>query len=81
QNKYLMWDWNIDSMDWFYRDHRYVTNVIAQIEKRKKQKGPLVVLMHERRETLAQLPQLLNYLSSQHYECKALDSSMVPVHF
>ncbi|MDQ6600264.1 hypothetical protein E2K98_09530 [Bacillus salipaludis] len=78
---YRMWDWNIDSQDWYYRDERFVKNVIQQLKQKSKQKGPIVILMHEKRETLKHLPKLLDYLSKHGYESKALDDSMKPVHF
>ncbi|MDQ0198942.1 polysaccharide deacetylase family protein [Neobacillus ginsengisoli] len=80
-NGYLMWDWNIDSKDWYYRDARFVDSVIAQLQKRAGKPGPIVILMHEKKETLAQLPKLLDYLSKQQYECKAIDSTIPPIHF
>jgi len=81
QANYLMWDWNIDSKDWFYRDQRYVDSVIAQLQKYSGKSGTVVILLHERKETLQYLPKLLNYLASQNVELKALNSSMAPIHF
>jgi peptidoglycan/xylan/chitin deacetylase (PgdA/CDA1 family) len=80
-NGYLMWDWNIDSKDWYYRDRRYVDTSIAQLEAHAGSTEPIVILLHEREETLAQLPALLEYLKSQNYTMKAIDSSMTPVSF
>jgi peptidoglycan/xylan/chitin deacetylase (PgdA/CDA1 family) len=81
QANYLMWDWNIDSKDWFYRDQRYVDSVIGQLQKNPGKGGTVVILLHERKETLQYLPKLLNYLASQNVELKALNSSMAPIHF
>jgi peptidoglycan/xylan/chitin deacetylase (PgdA/CDA1 family) len=78
---YLMWDWNIDSKDWYYKDERYITNVIEQMNVREKHNGPIVILLHEKKETLAHLPKLLDYLSKQNIECKAIDSKITPIHF
>ncbi|MED4228701.1 polysaccharide deacetylase family protein [Neobacillus cucumis] len=80
-NGYLMWDWNIDSRDWDYKDSRYVTSVIEQINQMVYHSGPIVVLMHERKETLANLPKLLDYLSKNGWSSKAIDRSMTPVQF
>jgi peptidoglycan/xylan/chitin deacetylase (PgdA/CDA1 family) len=80
-NGYLMWDWNIDSKDWYYKDARYVNSVIDQLNKMANHNGPIVILLHERKETLAHLPQLLDYISQQGYESKAIDSSMTPFQF
>lgn len=78
---YLMWDWNIDSKDWYYKDERYINNVIQQMAARAHRNGPNVILLHEKRETLAHLPKLLDYLSKQNVECRAIDSTMTPIHF
>lgn len=80
-NHYLMWDWNIDSRDWDYKDDRYVTSVINQLNAHAHYQGPIVILMHERRETLAHLPRLFDYLAKQGYECKAIDNSVAPYNF
>lgn len=77
---YLMWDWNIDSKDWYYRDQRLVENTITQIVSQAEKQEPIVILLHEREETLAQLPELLTYLKEQNYSFKALDPSMEPIH-
>lgn len=76
---YQMWDWNIDSKDWYYRDKRMIDSTIAQVSDKEKKEVPLVILLHEREETLAQLPALLDYLQKQNYHFKALDSEMTPV--
>ncbi|WP_066314399.1 polysaccharide deacetylase family protein [Bacillus sp. FJAT-29814] len=80
-NGYQMWDWNIDSKDWYYKDERYVNAVIEQMNAKANHSGPFVILLHERKETLAHLPKLLDYLKQQGFELKAIDSSMVPVQF
>ncbi|MEH7237840.1 polysaccharide deacetylase family protein [Bacillus sp. JJ1562] len=77
---YKMWDWNIDSRDWQFRDSRYVDSVIDQLNKLNRANQPIVILLHERPETLTHLPKLLDYLKQQGYEFKALDSSMHPIH-
>ncbi|WP_052352881.1 polysaccharide deacetylase family protein [Neobacillus dielmonensis] len=81
ENSYILWDWNIDSKDWYYKDERYIQSVIDQINNMAGHRGPLVILMHEKRETLAHLPKLLDYLQSQGYQCKAINSTVAPVQF
>lgn len=76
-----MWDWNIDSKDWYYRDHRLVDNVIQQVEARKESNAPIVILLHEQQETLAQLPALLQYLTAQQFDLKPLNPGIPPVQF
>lgn len=76
---YKMWDWNIDSRDWQFRDSRYVDSVIEQLTKLNRVNQPIVILLHERPETLEHLPKLLDYLKEQGYEFKALESTMHPI--
>ena len=78
---YLMWDWNIDSRDWDYKDARYVNSVITQLNRMANHQGPIVILLHDRKETLAHLPLLLDFLSKHGWSSKAIDSSMAPVQF
>ncbi|MCM3567474.1 polysaccharide deacetylase family protein [Neobacillus mesonae] len=78
---YLMWDWNIDSKDWYYKDGRYVNSVIDQLNRMKHHQGPIVILLHERKETLAHLPKLLDYLRKNGYVSHAIDSSLNPYQF
>ncbi|MFS0636592.1 polysaccharide deacetylase family protein [Mesobacillus foraminis] len=77
---YILWDWNIDSMDWHYRDQRFIDNILAQLAAQSSSSRPPVILLHERKETAAELPKLLDYLSRNRYEMKALDPSMTPIH-
>ncbi|WP_144553954.1 polysaccharide deacetylase family protein [Bacillus sp. X1(2014)] len=78
---YIMWDWNIDSKDWYYKDKRYVNSVIEQINQKKNHNGPLVILLHERKETLAHLPKLLDYLKKHGYEGKSIEKTTTPIQF
>lgn len=77
----VMWDWNVDSKDWYYRDHRMIETVIAQIESKKNQTSPIVILFHEQEETAVYLPELLQYLTSQQYSLQALNPSIAPIQF
>jgi peptidoglycan/xylan/chitin deacetylase (PgdA/CDA1 family) len=76
---FQMWDWNVDSKDWFYRDERFVDNTIKQIEALEKRKINPVILLHDRRETAVFLPRLLEYLQSNNYIFKVLTAEMEPV--
>ncbi|OCA88314.1 hypothetical protein A8F94_07220 [Bacillus sp. FJAT-27225] len=81
ENGYRMWDWTVDSRDWQYRSSRYVDAVIEQVEKQKNGSAPIVILLHERPETLAHLPKLMDYLKKQNFTLEPLTSEMQPVQF
>lgn len=76
---YIIWDWDIDSRDWYYQDKRYVKDTIKQLNS-LKDRTP-VILMHDRQATAKQLSQLLDYLDKQGYEFKTINEYMEPVHF
>ncbi|SDM94132.1 Peptidoglycan/xylan/chitin deacetylase, PgdA/CDA1 family [Fictibacillus solisalsi] len=78
---YELWDWTIDSMDWSYRSPQYVKNSISQLKKMEHRTEPIVILMHERKETLENLPQLLDYLKKNGYTMKRIEKNMKPVTF
>ncbi|MGI6587387.1 MAG: polysaccharide deacetylase family protein [Peptococcia bacterium] len=78
---YKIWDWNVDSKDWFYRDKRMVEDTLQQIEALEKKKVTPVILLHERKETVQFLPQILKYLQSKNYVLKVPDAETVPVQF
>ncbi|WP_052342714.1 polysaccharide deacetylase family protein [Bacillus sp. EB01] len=80
-NGYRMWDWTVDSRDWQYRSNRYVDVVIEQVEKQKAGSGAIVILLHERPETLAHLPKLMDYLKKQNFILQPLTEDMQPVQF
>jgi peptidoglycan/xylan/chitin deacetylase (PgdA/CDA1 family) len=81
QAGFIMWDWNVDSKDWFYKDQRYVANTIQQLEKMKGKNESPVILIHDLPTTAQYLPQLLDYLKKNHYEFRRIDPSLSPVQF
>jgi peptidoglycan/xylan/chitin deacetylase (PgdA/CDA1 family) len=78
---YKLWDWNVDSKDWFYRDERLVSHTFKQIDALEKKKVTPVILLHERQETVQFLPQILEYLQSKNYVLKVPDAETVSVQF
>ncbi|MGD6879857.1 polysaccharide deacetylase family protein [Bacillus infantis] len=74
QKGYKMWDWNIDTLDWKYT--RNSPQTIFDIVKKGLQPAaaggkPPVILMHVNSGTVSMLPQIIDYLYSQGYECLA----------
>ncbi|MRX73637.1 polysaccharide deacetylase family protein [Bacillus lacus] len=68
--KFKMWDWTIDSNDWRYKTSQYTTiinNVKTSVPKVEKQKKPIIILMHERPQTVKALPQIIDYLKARGY--------------
>jgi len=59
------WDWTVDSLDWSNPHHpeRIIQNVKRQVHRQTE-----VILMHERRQSVQALPQIITYLKQQGYE-------------
>ena len=76
----ILWDWNIDSVDWKFKKGEYVNRVIEQVNL-LTDKEPLVILLHEKPSTLAYLETLLKYFKSNGYEMEALNETMQPIQF
>lgn len=77
---FIMWDWNIDSLDWKLGDGSYVNHTIDQLESFDKNE-PMVILMHDRKTTVKHLEKLLKYLQENNYDMLAINESMTPVQF
>ncbi|KGX92868.1 polysaccharide deacetylase [Pontibacillus halophilus JSM 076056 = DSM 19796] len=79
-NHFTLWDWNVDSKDWLYKDERYITEVNDQLQSIPSE-HPAVILLHERATTLEHLERLLQTLSAKGYTFEALKEGMDPVQF
>ncbi|MGD6834484.1 polysaccharide deacetylase family protein [Sutcliffiella halmapala] len=78
---YLMWDWNVDSMDWYYRGEDYVDETMQQIRQLEESDITPIVLLHDLVTTVEYLPQLLDTLIDKGYTFKGLTEEMQPVQF
>ncbi|RXZ80604.1 hypothetical protein EBB07_17745 [Paenibacillaceae bacterium] len=80
---YHLWDWNVDSLDWKYKENKskWVAQVVQDI-KRLKGKGVVpVVLMHDQKATLGALPQILEALTKEGFTFKAIEQDRAPLNF
>ncbi|WP_442598952.1 polysaccharide deacetylase family protein [Neobacillus sp. D3-1R] len=74
KQKLKMWDWNIDSEDWKYAGKNpmeIVSNVKEGFQKLKERKEPIVILFHVKKETALVLPEIIDFIYSQGYQCVA----------
>lgn len=62
------WDWDVDSLDWKYKNAADIMPIIKQETEMKKNKQNLVILFHEKDSTIEVLPQVIEYLQDQGYE-------------
>jgi peptidoglycan-N-acetylglucosamine deacetylase len=71
-----MWDWNVDTVDWKYHDTNpqlILENVISGLEEVKGKNEPIVILMHVTKGTALVLPEIIDFIQSEGYQCSAYD--------
>ena len=78
---FIMWDWNVDSLDWKFRDERYVDHVLEQVKKLEEKGENPIILMHDTKYTVEHLPKLLQSLLDQGYTFKILHNRIDPLQF
>lgn len=61
---YKMWDWTVDSKDW---KHTNKPDKVMQEIKRQVSREVEVILMHEKKQTVEALPQIIQYLTNKGY--------------
>ncbi|WP_018755887.1 polysaccharide deacetylase family protein [Paenibacillus terrigena] len=76
---YLLWDWNVDSRDWKYRDYRSVRAVKRRVRKLRHRGRRPVILMHDRLETAELLRDIIEYLQEHDYRLDKLDETLKPI--
>ncbi|WP_152394453.1 polysaccharide deacetylase family protein [Paenibacillus guangzhouensis] len=76
---YLLWDWNVDSRDWKYRDDRSVRAVKRRVRALRRSGKDPVILMHDRPETAELLKDIIAYLYEHGYRLNKLDETLKPV--
>ncbi|NQX47487.1 polysaccharide deacetylase [Paenibacillus tritici] len=80
---YHLWDWNVDSYDWKYKQNsdRIYNTVMDQVNKLKASKTNPVILMHDQKATLKVLPRILEKLKKEGYTFKLITKDMEPLNF
>jgi peptidoglycan/xylan/chitin deacetylase (PgdA/CDA1 family) len=76
---YRLWDWNVDSLDWKYRNKQLVKLVKQQVIKLEKSSASPVILMHDLPTTARFLPLVIQFLKKRGYVLRKLHSSLKPV--
>jgi peptidoglycan-N-acetylglucosamine deacetylase len=75
RENFKMWDWDIDSLDWKYRSNpqQIYANVKAGFLQERKENKPIIILFHINKGTIEALPEIIDYIYSQGYQCSAYD--------
>lgn len=74
---YKVWDWNIDTQDWKSNSDEILEN----IKRYSKNKDRLVILIHERKQTVEALDSILSYLTKEGYELLPISQDQEPENF
>lgn len=81
QAGYRLWDWNVDSLDWKYKNDYSVSLVKKHVRRLDKSRVSPVILMHDLKETAQLLPKVILFLKKRGYQLDKLDSSLMPLNF
>lgn len=75
---YRIWDWNIDSKDWAYKNpYKTFNSTIKSIRNSKKE--PKVVLFHDMKDIGKTLELFLKWMKENEYTSKEITPELVPV--
>lgn len=80
---YHLWDWNVDSEDWKYKEDTQSTynSIMKQVAALDKKGTAPVILMHDLPTTIKVLPQVLDGLSKKGYSFEIITADSKPVNF
>ena len=75
---YVLWDWNIDSKDWCYRNASKTFNATTKMIQ-KLDKEPKVVLFHDMKQAIMTMEMMTKWMEANDYTSVPLDLSLQPV--
>jgi peptidoglycan/xylan/chitin deacetylase (PgdA/CDA1 family) len=78
---FIMWDWNVDSLDWKFNSTKYVNHTLHQVEQQEKNGSTPYILIHDRKSTVDHLPLLLAGLEKRGYTLVPLNEKIPPYQF
>ena len=78
---FIMWDWTVDSLDWKFNSSSYVSYTLNQVKKQEQSGTTPVILIHDRKATVSNLPALLSALEKLGYTLAPISESVKPYQF
>lgn len=72
KNKYKIWDWNLDTLDWKSSTDNIVSNILYYGRNRPN----LVILMHEKEQTVKALDSMIKVLKERGYDIEPITENM-----
>ncbi|MGL4911187.1 MAG: polysaccharide deacetylase family protein [Romboutsia sp.] len=74
---YKLWDWDLDTEDWKSSS----SQILESVKKYSENKKEVVILIHEKKQTVEALDGILKYLTEQGYEILPIDQEQQPQNF
>ena len=78
EHAYILWDWNIDSRDWCYRNASKTFNATTKMIQ-KLDKEPKVILFHDIKQAALTMEMMTKWMEAHDYTSVPLDLSLEPV--
>ncbi|GAA0221642.1 polysaccharide deacetylase family protein [Metaclostridioides mangenotii] len=76
-NGYLIWDWNLDTLDWKSSEDQIVSNVLYYGRDRDE----LVVLIHEKKQSVKALSSIIEILKKRDYTILPISENEIPKNY
>ena len=75
---YILWDWNIDSRDWSYRNsERTFNHTIKDLKNMNKE--PKVILFHDIKSVIETMTLFTEWMEENNYTSQAITTDLEPV--
>ena len=75
---YILWDWNVDSRDWSYRNpQRTFNHTIKDLKGMVKE--PKVILFHDIKSVVETMTLFIDWMEENHYTSQAITPDLEPV--
>lgn len=74
---YKLWDWDLDTQDWKSNSTQIVENVKRYTQNKKE----VVILIHEKKQTVEALDGILKHLTEQGYDIIPIEQNQQPQNF
>ncbi|MBU5306353.1 polysaccharide deacetylase [Clostridioides mangenotii] len=71
---YKIWDWDLDTMDWKANS----TQIVDSVKNHNPSNDKLIILIHEKQQSLDALDPMLTYLANEGYEFQPIEQNQTP---
>ena len=78
EHHYILWDWNVDSRDWCYRNPQRTYLATTQMINQSKAE-PKVVLFHDMKNVVPTMKLFIDWMEKNHYISEKITPDLEPV--